>query len=32
MGHITYQELLQDKRMHFAISIINSAYASDSLD
>jgi hypothetical protein len=32
MGKITYQELLKDKRMRFAISIINSAYASDSLD
>ena len=32
MGKTTYQELLQDERMHFAISIINSAYASDSLD
>ena len=32
MGQITYQELLQDERMRFAISIINSAYASDSLD
>ncbi|MBM4339222.1 MAG: hypothetical protein FJ110_06740 [Deltaproteobacteria bacterium] len=32
MKKITYQELLKDKRMRFAISIINSAYASDSLD
>lgn len=32
MGQITYQELLKDKRMRFAISIMNSAYASDSLD
>jgi len=32
MGKITYQELLEDERMRFAISIINSAYASDSLD
>ena len=32
MDKITYQELLKDKRMRFAISIINSAYASDSLD
>lgn len=32
MGKITYQELTQDERMCFAISIINSAYASDSLD
>ena len=32
MEKITYQELLKDKRMRFAISIINSAYASDSLD
>lgn len=32
MGQVTYQELLKDERMHFAISIINTAYASDSLD
>jgi len=32
MEKITYQELLKDKLMRFAISIINSAYASDSLD
>jgi regulator of RNase E activity RraA len=32
MEKMTYQELLRDKRMRFAISIINSAYASDSLD
>jgi regulator of RNase E activity RraA len=32
MEKITYHELLKDKRMRFAISIINSAYASDSLD
>ncbi len=32
MGNTTYQELLQDKKMSFAMSIINSAYASDSLD
>lgn len=32
MGQISLQELLKDKRMRFAISIINSAYASDSLD
>jgi len=29
---ITYLELIQDERMRFAISIISSAYASDSLD
>ena len=32
MEKITHQELLKDNRMRFAISIINSAYASDSLD
>ena len=32
MAPITLQELLQDEQMRFAISIINSAYASDSLD
>jgi regulator of RNase E activity RraA len=32
MEKITYHELLKDKRMRSAISIINSAYASDSLD
>ncbi len=32
MGQITYQELFKDDRMRFAMSIINSAYASDSLD
>src|SRR4030042_4186629 len=32
MGQISFQELLKDKRMRFAMSIINSAYASDSLD
>ncbi|MDA1192255.1 MAG: RraA family protein [Candidatus Poribacteria bacterium] len=29
---ITYDELMQERRMRFAASIINSAYASDSLD
>jgi regulator of RNase E activity RraA len=32
MKKITYEELFKDKRMRFAISIVNSAYASDSLD
>jgi regulator of RNase E activity RraA len=32
MRKITYQQLLRDKRMSFAMSIITSAYASDSLD
>lgn len=32
MAKITYQELLEDERMRLAISIITSAYASDSLD
>ncbi len=32
MPKITYAELMADQRMRLAISIINSAYASDSLD
>lgn len=32
MRRITYAELQDDKRMRLATSIINSAYASDSLD
>jgi regulator of RNase E activity RraA len=32
MTPITLEDLLRQKRMRFAISIINSAYASDSLD
>jgi hypothetical protein len=32
MGQITYQELFKDEQMRFAMSLINSAYASDSLD
>lgn len=32
MGKITYAELMADRRLRLAISIINSAYASDSLD
>jgi regulator of RNase E activity RraA len=32
MGPVTLQELHQDERMRFAISIINSAHVSDSLD
>lgn len=32
MRPITYADLLAEKRMRLAISIINSAYASDSLD
>jgi regulator of RNase E activity RraA len=32
MTPITLEDLLRQKRMRFAISVINSAYASDSLD
>ncbi|MGC8808831.1 MAG: RraA family protein [bacterium] len=32
MSKITYAELMDDRRLRLAISIINSAYASDSLD
>ena len=32
MEKVTYQQLLKDKRMRSAISMINAAYASDSLD
>jgi len=32
MEKIAYQELLKDEKMRFAISIVNSAYASDSID